>query len=75
MVLPSSLQLICDFGKQLEQLVKTTSFSRRATARRFQNRANIRPLRGFATHGEANTPSEASAELRPQEQSCFYRLS
>ena len=21
-----------------------------------------RPLRGFATHGEANTPSEASAE-------------
>ncbi|MBR3957675.1 MAG: hypothetical protein IKJ89_07490, partial [Kiritimatiellae bacterium] len=33
-------------------------------------RSRNRPLRGFATHGEANTPSEASAEgsgVRSQE--------
>ena len=29
--------------------------------------ARNRPLRGFATHGEANTPSEASAERRREE--------
>ena len=30
----------------------------------FNAEARNRPLRGFATHGEANTPSEASAERR-----------
>jgi hypothetical protein len=40
------------------------SSSRRETSRRSQIAARNRPLRGFATRGEANTPSEASAELR-----------
>ena len=30
----------------------------------FNAETHNRPLRGFATHGEANTPSEASAERR-----------
>ena len=33
----------------------------------FRAEARNRPLRGFATHGEANTPSEASAERRREE--------
>ena len=33
-------------------------------AKIFNAEARNRPLRGFATHGEANTPSEASAERR-----------
>ena len=33
----------------------------------FNAEARNRPLRGFATHGEANTPSEASAERRREE--------
>ncbi|MBR5549822.1 MAG: hypothetical protein IKU71_08840, partial [Kiritimatiellae bacterium] len=31
-----------------------------------------RPLRGFATHGEANTPSEASAEMPLPSENIYY---
>ena len=36
----------------------------RSTIHRYHSPCRNRPLRGFATRGEANTPSEASAERR-----------
>ena len=48
--------------------------SRRETSRRPSIAARNRPLRGFATRGEANTPSEASAELRGVKKKLFLQV-
>ena len=40
----------------------------------FNAEARNRPLRGFATHREANTPSEASAERRRVRREVFDRI-